>query len=89
MTPPEDILPGVTRQTVLEIIEDEFSPELKTVTRKTLYEAEEVFLSSSNKEVLPVVMVDDRCIGTGHPGPVTKRIMELFREQTNRYGRNE
>lgn len=87
LTPPEDILPGVTRQAVLEIIDDEFSPELQTITRQTLYEAEEAFLTSSNKEVLPVVRVDDRTIGTGQPGPATKRIMELFRAYTDQFGR--
>lgn len=86
LTPPEDILPGVTRQAVLEIIEDEFSPELETITRQTLYGAEEVFLTSSNKEVLPVVRVDDRTIGNGQPGSATRRIMELFRNHTDQYG---
>ena len=85
LTPPEDILPGVTRQAVLEIIEDEFSPELVTVTRQVLYQAEEVFLTSSNKEVLPVVRVDDRTIGAGRPGPATSRIMELFRNHTDQF----
>ena len=86
LTPPEDILPGVTRQAVLEIIEDEFSPELHTITRQMLYGAEEVFLTSSNKEVLPVVRVDETTIGNGQPGPATRRIMELFRNHTDQYG---
>ena len=84
LTPPEDILPGVTRQAVLESIADEFSPALETITRQELYQAQEVFLTSSNKEVLPVVKVDDSSIGSGQPGPVTRKIMELFRDCTER-----
>ena len=47
----------------------------------------EAFLASSNKEVMPVVAVDDQAIADGRPGPVTRRVMSIFRDYTDRYGR--
>lgn len=89
VTPLEDILPGVTRDVVLDVVAKEFSPELRSVSREELYGAEEVFLTSSNKEVLPVRQVDDRVIGQGVPGAMTTRIMQLFRDYAERYGHGD
>ena len=88
-TPPEDILPGVTRDVVLDVIAPVLSPELRTINRDELYKADEVFLTSSNKEVLPVRQVDDQMIGNGKVGEVTKKAMSVFREYSIAYGKNE
>ena len=50
---------------------------------------EEVFITASNKEVVPVVQVDDRVIGDGQPGERTRMVMALFRDYTAAYGRGE
>ncbi len=81
-TPPEDILPGVTRDVLLSVAASQFPTELRTISREELYHADEVFLTSSNKEVLPVRQVDDRLIGRGCPGPVTAALMQLFAAHT-------
>ncbi len=85
LTPPEDILPGVTRDVILNKVAQELKPELQTITRAELYQADELFLSSSNKEVLPIRQVDGHVIGDGRPGPVSRKVMELFREYTERF----
>ncbi|WP_022667743.1 aminotransferase class IV [Desulfospira joergensenii] len=86
VTPDKGLLPGITRKVVLDLIKDEFELELRQVALPELMEMDEVFLASSNKEVMPVVKVDDQTIGTGLPGKVTKKVMALFREYTKAYG---
>ena len=54
------------------------------LTRHDVYNAEEAFLSSTLKEVLGVTWVDGRRVGSGHPGPVTKRLQRAFRQLVRR-----
>jgi branched-chain amino acid aminotransferase len=54
----------------------------KVLTRHEVYNAEECFLTGTAAEVIPVVEVDGRRIGTGRPGPITLRLMDGFRRLT-------
>lgn len=86
LTPPLDagLLAGITRQFLLEIGPEAGIPVRETVLREEdLFGADEAFLTSTTREVLPIVRVDDRAIGDGRPGPVTKRLLALFRERAN------
>lgn len=85
VTPAENILPGITRDVVLEITASSFEIAVRSVTKKELQRADEVFLTSSNKEILPVIQVDDQQIGNGKPGKVTFQIMNLFKAYTQGY----
>ena len=85
ITPEEDILPGITRDVVLDIAASDYPIQLRAISRQELLEADELFLSSSNKEVLPVVMVDNQEIAHGAVGSVTSHVMELFRKYTALY----
>lgn len=79
----EQILSGVTRTLVLELARKEGLPvEERFVTRDELLHADEVFLTSTTIEVLPVIRVDGTAIGpggSGKPGPVTQRLQAAFR----------
>jgi len=86
VTASEDILPGITRDVLLKILEPEFTIEVRPVLKHELYDTDEAFLASSNKEVMPVVGADDQVIADGKPGAVTRRVMSMFREYTDRYG---
>jgi branched-chain amino acid aminotransferase len=85
ITPPAEagILVGITRQTVLEL-----AVQLGLVVHETqihpadLYRADEVFITSSVREVVPVVRVDDVTVGQGKPGPITQRVAAAYRAQT-------
>lgn len=69
------ILPGITRMAILEICGEiglEFSESF--FTRENLYAADEVFLSGTVTEVLPVIGVDDRIIANGGVGPITRQL---------------
>lgn len=73
------ILSGVTRQAVLELAEQAGIPaELARVPVARLFEADEVFVTGTITEIMPIVAVDGRTIGTGSPGPVTRRLIGEF-----------
>ncbi|MBW3598336.1 MAG: branched-chain-amino-acid transaminase [Planctomycetes bacterium] len=85
ITPPLDagILDGITRQTVIILAREEgLTVYEHAMTKYDIYTADECFLTGSAAEVIPVVKVDDRVIGAGKPGPVTKDLTRLFRELT-------
>lgn len=80
-TPSTDsgILEGITRNAVLEIAEEMGIPtEQTTLSRYDLFVADECFLTGSAAEVVPVVQLDNRPIGDGKPGPITKQLLEAF-----------
>ncbi len=86
ITPSDDILPGITREVLLDILKTDFPMEVRPLSRQELQDSDEVFLASSTKELVPVVQVDDQIVGDHRPGPVTLRIMEIFRNYTKGYG---
>ncbi len=87
VTPESDILPGITRKVILDLANGVFSTEMREMTLDELETLDEAFITSSNKEVLPVVQVDDIVIGNGMPGQNTRRLMELFKSLTASYGK--
>lgn len=89
ITPPDGILPGVTRGVVLELAEALLDVNLRHIDRKELAQMDEIFISASNKEIVPVIRVDDMTVGDGKPGKVTREIMKRFRELTIAFGQGK
>lgn len=86
-TPPLDagILDGITRTAVIEVArEGKFLVHEVTLTRHDVYTADECFLTGSGAEVIPVIKVDNRTIGDGQPGPVTRELTKRFHELTRK-----
>jgi branched-chain amino acid aminotransferase len=82
LTPPYwlGLLAGVTREVLFELAGALAIPMRESpLTRHDIYNADEAFLTSTLKEVLPVTAIDGRAIGGGRPGPVTRRLLEAFR----------
>ena len=82
LTPPLDagLLPGITREFIFEIGEaNGISVREAALRDDDLYGADEAFLTSTTREAVPIVTVDDRAIGPGKPGPVTLKLLEEFR----------
>ena len=83
ITPPKEagILEGITRNAVIDLAKE---AEIETIesplTRHDLFVADECFLTGSAAEVIPVVTLDGRTIGTGSPGPITKQLNDAFRD---------
>jgi branched-chain amino acid aminotransferase len=85
LTPPLNagILEGITRQAVIDIAEESGIKVNQTaLTKHDVYIADECFLTGSAAEVIPVVKVDSRPIGSGKPGPITKDLLAKFHELT-------
>lgn len=80
ITPPlTSTLEGITRNTVIDIAEDEgIDIQYQRFTRDEFYIADEAFLTGTAAEVTPVRELDDRTIGEGKPGPLTKKIQKIF-----------
>ena len=80
-TPPssEGILEGITRAIVMELAQSRgMSVAEKVLLRFDVYTADECFLSGTAAEIIPVVSLDSRVIGSGKPGPITTGLMEDF-----------
>jgi branched-subunit amino acid aminotransferase/4-amino-4-deoxychorismate lyase len=57
--------------------------EEATLKDDDLFNADEAFFTSTTKELMPIVQVDDRKIGTGKPGPITQKLLAEFRRRAN------
>ncbi len=89
MTPPPyvGILKGITRDTVMDLARSAGYEVVEEVfTRHELYTADEVFLTGTAVEIVSAVRIDNRVIGNGKPGKVTREITEAFRKVTHKLG---
>jgi branched-chain amino acid aminotransferase len=78
------VLDGVTRKVTLEIAEDLYEIEYRPIPYAELAEADEAFITSTTKEIMPIVRVDDVTIGSGMVGPHTQRLMAIWPEAVAR-----
>lgn len=85
LTPPlsAGALYGITRGTVLELAEaDGLKVSEPNLTRYDLFNADECFLTGTGAEIIPVTKIDARVIGSGKPGPVTKKLVAKYHALT-------
>ena len=80
VTAGHNILVGITRQPVLELADGVVPLEFRELKLEELLSADEVFITSSSKEILPIKMIDDRQIGDGKVGEGTKSLQKRFRD---------
>ena len=84
LTPPIDagLLPGITREFLFEVGTEAGIPVREAVLKDAdLLGADESFLTSTTREVVPIVQVGDRNIGSGAPGPITRALLEGYRRK--------
>ena len=89
LTPPlsAGALYGITRGTVMDLArESGLKVSEPNLTRYDVFNADECFLTGTGAEVVPVTKVDGRVIGTGKPGPTTRKLVEKYRTLTNSTG---
>ncbi|MGC9451204.1 MAG: branched-chain-amino-acid transaminase [Oceanipulchritudo sp.] len=89
-TPPTaaGALRGITRGAVLDLMQElDFYCEEANLTRYDIWTADEMFLTGTAAELIPVVDVDSRTIGDGQPGAQTHRLLEAFHQLVSRDGR--
>jgi len=86
-TPSEGILHGITRDAVFQLARKlKMKVRRRTMTLKQVYAADEVFLTGTAAEIIPIVKVDRRRIADGRPGAVTEKMMEMFHLATKTDG---
>lgn len=86
ITPPLDagLLAGITREFVFDIGSSLGVPVREAVLHDAdLFGADEAFLTSTTRELVPIVQVDSQTIGDGRPGPVTRRLLEGYRREAS------
>lgn len=89
LTPPVYLgaLKGITRQAIIELAAvKKIAFQERVLTRHDLFNADEVFLTGTAAEVIPVVTIDGRTIGSGKPGRVTKVLLQAFHSLTRKDG---
>lgn len=83
ITPPNgpSLLPGITRDLVIELAANHAIPFREAdITEQQLFDAEEIWLTSSTREISPVIQLNDRVISAGKPGPLWRRMMNLYQD---------
>lgn len=76
----DDILEGITRDTLITIVKNELGMETleRTIDRTELYQADEAFFCGTGAQVAPIAHIDGRPVGSGKPGPLTQKIQALY-----------
>lgn len=88
ITASDGVLEGITRDVILELAKNDFSIEKRAIEYSELSSFDEVFLSSTAKEIMPIRSIDHMTFGEG-VGPRTKRLMQLFYEHTHQISADE
>jgi branched-subunit amino acid aminotransferase/4-amino-4-deoxychorismate lyase len=83
ITPDNNILPGITRASVIGLAGKYYSVEERPISLDELWQADEAFMTGTTKKILPVIQVGDHAIGKGYPGSVTRHLMHLYSEYEN------
>ncbi len=88
-TPPAYLgaLRGITRQAIMDLaLRNDMPCQERVLTRHDLYNADETFLTGTAAEVVPVVKIDGRRVGSGKPGKITRKLMSSFHDLTRKDG---
>ncbi|MCX6544497.1 MAG: aminotransferase class IV [Acidobacteria bacterium] len=84
----EGLLAGITRAFIMDVAQEAGVPvEDSVLLDEDLFAADEVFLTSTTREVIPIVRVDDRVIASGAPGPITRRLLDVYRQKADQLTR--
>jgi len=82
-TPPTGpfLLPGITRDLILELAAaNNIAHREQSISREDLQQADEIWLTSSTKEILPVTQLDNTRVNNGQPGPLFKSMLALYQD---------
>lgn len=80
ITPKDELLPGITRQVIIQEASKNFEIEEREVFFHEIFDFEECFITSTDKEVLPVISIDEHFFNKGKVGDKTKLVMKIFHD---------
>jgi len=87
ITTKDGVLLGITRNIVIQLAKkNKIKIAERIISEKELYAADEIFLTATNKDVVPVVKIDGKKVGDGKVGKTTKSVMQLFQDFVKKYG---
>lgn len=92
LTPPKDhhLLPGITYDLVLELAQENALPvEIGKFSEARIRAADELWLTSSTKEIMPIIALDGQVIGDGKSGPIFRKMYALYQDYKQRVMRNQ
>jgi len=78
LTPQHNILQGITRKQILNLVHNKFEVMIRDISLQEIELVREAFITSTTKQVLPVVSIDGKQIGNGKPGAVTEAVYQLL-----------
>jgi branched-chain amino acid aminotransferase len=84
VTPGKGILSGITRKVTLDVARNHFPVDIRSLSIEELLTADEVFITGTNKGMVPVIQVDDTPIASGAPGTRTRRLMAMLESHTEK-----
>ncbi len=84
ITPQKNVLAGITRKVAIVLAQKKYKVIEREVTTEELFSADEVFLTASYKEIVPIVVIDGKKIATGKVGEATQVLMKDFGEYTEK-----
>lgn len=91
-TPPLShyMLPGITRDLLIELAHtNEIACEEALVSEQALFDADEIWLSGSVKEITPIVKLNDQTVGNGKTGPITQKILAIYNNYKQKFIHDE
>jgi branched-chain amino acid aminotransferase len=77
-------LSGITRKVTLDVARNHFPVDIRSLSIEELLTADEVFITGTNKGMVPVIQVDDTPIASGAPGTRTRRLMAMLESHTEK-----
>ncbi len=80
ITPRYSILQGITRNQIVDLAKPHYAIEERKLTLEETMVADECFLTQTSAGIVPVVAIDKHIVGSGKPGPITKHLMDLFKD---------
>ncbi len=84
ITAQKEVLPGITKKAVLDVAKRNFKIEERKINLEEILKADEIFITSSYKDIVPIVKIDKEIIGSGKVGENTKKVMSLFYDLTKK-----
>ncbi|KKT21176.1 MAG: D-alanine aminotransferase [Parcubacteria group bacterium GW2011_GWB1_43_8] len=85
VTPKDNILKGITRNLIIKLAKKEFEVEERELKMDELNLVAEAFIAATNKDIVPVVQIDNLKMGDGKPGKNTQKFMQIFEEFVKNY----
>lgn len=88
ITPKDHVLKGITRNLIIQLAKKNWNVEERSISLSEFARSQEIFITGSYKEIMPVIQVDTHTVGYGKPGEITKKLYAMYKEYVSDWVRN-